>query len=262
MKVKPETEMKSPSARRSHLFKTQSTSQNSMVKNTSHGSRACGFVRSFLSKGLYFHLLEAGWGALAGVPLHFSYGRCQAFVLLRQELPEGRVQGGVAPLGVSFLSGVCRGRFGADGNLYACGLNGWQTAAKADGCLQRVRPTGKPFDLPTAMEVQGNTLRLTFTRPLDAKAVAATDNYRAARWNYRWSGEYGSKRWKVSDPKAEGQDDVPVRSTKLSADGRTLEITFDSLVPAMQMMVGYNVKSADGKPVVGSVYMTIHTTGK
>ena len=218
------------------------------------------------------------WGSLAGVPLHFSYGRCKAFVLLRQELPEGgrrgskaepasspsgpTVQGGVASLGVSFLSGVCRGRFHTDGHLYVCGLNGWQTAAQADGCLQRVRPTGKPFDVPTAMEVSGNTIKLTFSRPLDAKVVANTDNYRSARWNYRWSGDYGSKRWKVSDPNAEGQDDVPVRAAKLSAEGRTVEVTFDSLKPVMQMMVGYNVKAADGKPVVGSVYLTIHTTGK
>jgi len=208
------------------------------------------------------------WGALAGHPLHFSYGRCKAFVLLRQECrdqkgPNGEPlpdisQGGVVQLGVSFLSGVCRGRF-HDGNLYACGLNGWQTAAQADGCLQRVRPTGKPFDLPTAMEVRGNTIRFTFSRPLDPKAAAVADNYRAAWWNYRWSGDYGSKRWKVSDPKVEGQDDVPVRSAKLSADGRTLDVTFDALKPVMQMTVGYNIKTADGKPVVGAVFLTIHT---
>ena len=163
---------------------------------------------------------------------------------------------------VEFLSGACRGRFGPDGHLYACGLNGWQTAAKADGCLQRVRLTGEPLDVPTAMEVSGNSIRFTFSRPLDAKASAGTDNYRAACWNYRWSGDYGSKRWKPSDPKAEGHDDVPVRSAKLSADGRTLEITFAELKPVMQMMVGYNVRAADGKGVVGSVYLTIHTTGK
>ncbi len=202
------------------------------------------------------------FGPLAGIPLHFSYGRCRPFVLLRQDCGNGVVQGGVAALPVQFLSGVCRGRFGPDGNLYACGLNGWQTAAQADGCLQRVRTTGKPLTVPVGMEVKGDTIRLTFTRPLDPKAIAATGNYRAAWWNYRWSGDYGSKRWKVSDPKAEGQDDVPVRVAKLSADARTLEITFAELKPVMQMMVGYNVKAADGKPVVGSVYLTIHTTGK
>jgi hypothetical protein len=200
------------------------------------------------------------WGALAGLPLHFSYGRCKAFVLLRQELPQGRVQGGATALGVSFLSGVCRGRFHTDGRLYTCGLNGWQTAAQADGCLQRVRATGKPFDLPTAMEVKGDTIRLTFSRPLDAKVVGSADNYRAARWNYRWSGDYGSKRWKVSDPSAEGQDDVPVRGARLLPDGRTVELTFSELKPVMQMMVGYNVKAGDGRAVVGSIYLTIHAT--
>jgi hypothetical protein len=202
---------------------------------------------------------EKTWGELAGKPLHLSYGRCHPFVLLRQELTDG-VQGGVAPLGVQFLSGVCRGRFDADGHLYVCGLNGWQTAAQADGCLQRVRKTDKPLGVPVAMKVDGNTIRLTFSRELDAKSVASAENYRAAWWNYRWSGEYGSKRWKVSDPKAEGQDEVPVRSAKLLADGRTVEVTFDKLQPVMQMMVGYNVKSADSKPVVGSVYLTIHST--
>lgn len=207
---------------------------------------------------------SAGWAKspLAGLPLHLSYGRCRPFVLLRQELAGGRAQGGVAALDIPFLSGVCRGRFGADGNLYVCGLNGWQTAAQADGCLQRVRYTGKPLDVPTALEVKGNTIRLTFSRALDAKAVASPDNYRCARWNYRWSGDYGSKRWKPSDPKAEGQDAVPVRAAKLLADGRTVELTFAALEPVMQMQVGYNLKATSGAAVVGSVFLTIHDTGK
>ena len=50
------------------------------------------------------------FGPLAGLPLHFSYGRCTPMLLLRQELSDGGVQGGVAGLGVQFLSGVCRGR--------------------------------------------------------------------------------------------------------------------------------------------------------
>ena len=205
---------------------------------------------------------KGAFGPLAGLPLHFSYGRCRPHVLLRQELPGGGVQGGVAALDVTFLSGVCRGRFGADGHLYACGLNGWQTAAQADGCLQRVRYTDKPLNVPTALAVNGNTVRLTFSRELDAKAVAAADHIRCAWWNYRWSGDYGSKRWKVSDPNAEGQDEFAPRGAKLLADGRTVELTFDALKPVMQMQVGYNLKAADGAPVVGSVFLTINSTGK
>ena len=37
---------------------------------------------------------------------------------------------------------------------------------------------------------------------------------------------------------------------------------FEKLRPVMQMQVGYNVVAADGRKVVGSVYLTIHATGK
>lgn len=72
---------------------------------------------------------EKAFGPLAGLPLHLSFGKCRAFVLLRQELADVRVQGGVAPLDLHFLSGSLRGRFHPDGSLYVCGLNGWQAAA-------------------------------------------------------------------------------------------------------------------------------------
>ncbi len=202
------------------------------------------------------------FGPLAGLPLHFSYGRCRPYVLLRQECGEGVVQGGVTALDVNFLSGVCRGRFGPDGHLYVCGLNGWQTAAKADGCLQRMRVTGQPLDVPVKLAVAGNTVRLTFSRPLDRKRAEDVANYKAAWWNYRWSGEYGSKRWKLSDPRAEGQDEfAPMRAT-LAEDGRTVVLHFAELKPVMQMQVGFNIAASDGRDVVGSVFLTIHTTGK
>jgi hypothetical protein len=201
------------------------------------------------------------FGPLAGLPLHLSYGRCKAFVLLRQECGDGIIQGGVTALDPRFLSGVCRGRFGPDGHLYVCGLNGWQTAAQADGCLQRLRYTGKPLDVPVKLAVKGNTIRLTFSRELDAKSVANTTHYRVAWWNYHWTGEYGSKRWKVSNPSSEGQDEFAPRTAKLLADGRTVEMTFEKLVPVMQMQVGYNLDTRDGHKAVGSVYLTINTTG-
>lgn len=201
------------------------------------------------------------FGPLAGLPLHFSYGRCRAFVLLRQELGNGAVQGGVAPLDMHFLSGSCRGRFHRDGSLYVCGLNGWQTAAKADGSLQRVRYTGNVPDVPVAMAVEGDAVKLTFPRPLSAAAATDAARWRGTWWSYRYSGEYGSKRWKVSDPNAEGEEGVPVRSVTLSADGRTATVRFAALKPVMQMHVGYTVAAADGRPVTGSVYLTIHATG-
>jgi hypothetical protein len=202
------------------------------------------------------------WGAIAGMPIHFSYGRCKAVLLLRQAFSNGVTQAGVADLGWRFLSGSRTGKFHPrDAALFVVGLNGWQTAAKADGSLQRVRPTGKPLDIPFKMEVIPEGVKLTFARPLDPKSVADTNNYRAAQWNYIWSGDYGSKRWKVSNPKAEGQDDLVMSKTELSEDGKTVTIHIQGGVkPVMQMQVGYNLKSSDQKPVIGSVYLTVHQT--
>jgi hypothetical protein len=200
------------------------------------------------------------WGPLAGKPLHLSYGRCKAFTLLRQTLPDGRVQGGVCDLGFTFLAGSCRGRFTDDGTLYVVGLNGWQTAAKADGSLQRVVPTGKPYDGVVESRVTPTGLRLTFSRPIDATSIAP-DRFKSAAWNYRWSGDYGSKRWRPSNPNAEGQDDRKVMSAK-RLDDRTVELQFaGGLPPVMQQQVGYSIKATDGTTVQGSVYLTIHGTG-
>ena len=54
---------------------------------------------------------------------------------------------------------------------------------------------------------------------------------------------------------------MPVRSVTLSPDGRTATVRFAALKPVMQMHVGYTVAAADGRPVTGSVYLTIHATG-
>ncbi len=205
---------------------------------------------------------EGKFGPLGGLPIHFSYGRCKPFVLLRQEIGD-TVQGGVWDLGIKFLSGVCRGRFNtADGNIYVCGLNGWQTAAQKDGCLQRVRYTGKPLQIPTKMAVVADGVNLTFSNKLDRPTVEDVKNYRAAWWNYRWVAEYGSKRYLVSRPDTVGQDDVVVAGAKLLEDERTVHVRIPTIQPVMQMQLGVNLKAADGNPVVGSVFLTIHKTEK
>lgn len=194
------------------------------------------------------------FGPLAGLPLHLSYGRCKAFVLLRDEFPGG-VQGGAWDLKLSFLSGVKSGRFHQDGALYVCGLNGWQTAAQADGCVQRVRYTGKPIGSPIALKVTANGVSLTFSEPLDRADAENPAHYRAARWNYRWSKEYGSPRLRPSDGQV-GQDDCAVTAARLSADGKTVNLSLAGMTPVMQLQVGMNVKTVTGTSVVGSVYLT------
>jgi hypothetical protein len=205
---------------------------------------------------------KGAFGPLAELPLHLSYGRCKPYLLLRQELADGTVQGGVAGLPIQFLSGSCRGRFNKDGNLFVCGLNGWQTAAKADGSLQRVRYTGKPLDTVAKMEVTTSGVKLAFTRPLNKASAETVANYKAAWWNYRWSGDYGSKRWKVSNPNQEGQDEFPIASAKM-IDDKTVLLTIPGGVRSvMQMQIGYNLTAQDSASVSGSTFLTIHQAAR
>ena len=121
--------------------------------------------------------------------------------------------------------------------------------------MQRVRATGKPLDTPTALKVTADGVALTFSRPLDRTAAETPSNYRAARWNYRWSKDYGSPRLKPTDGTV-GQDDVAVTAAKLSADGRTVSLSLAGMAPVMQLQVGLNVPATDGRPVRGSVFLT------
>lgn len=198
------------------------------------------------------------FGPLSGQLLHFSYGRGRLLPILRQEV-DGVVQGGAFDLGLQFLSGAARGRFRPqDDHLYLVGLDGWQTAALRDGCLQRVRYTGKRTLLPTALTVSRDAIALRFSEPLDQKTAADKNRYHIEQWNYRWSADYGSKNWSVRDPKTVGQDEVTIASAQLQPDGRTVVLQVPGLTPVMQMRIDYRVKTADTADTAGTIYNTIH----
>jgi hypothetical protein len=152
-----------------------------------------------------------------------------------------------------------RARFNPrDGQLYVCGLRGWQTTAARDGCFQRVRFTGGTLRSLTDWKVTAAGLDLTFSCPLEAKSAADPDNYAVQRWDYRWSKEYGSAEYKVSDPKAKGRDEVTVESATLSPDGRTVRLKLADHRPAMQALLRIKVRSADGAEIKQEAYTTIH----
>ncbi len=197
------------------------------------------------------------FGLPKGQMLHLSYGRCKLYALLTQQIDDVW-QAGAVDLGVRFLSGSARGRFHpADGHLYVTGLNGWQTAAKRDGCLQRVRYTGKALPMPVGLRVQADGIRIDFARPL-AKSAADRSRYRVEQCNIRWSADYGSKRWSVRDPSRQGQDVIEVGAATLSEDGKSVFLRIKDLKPVMMMRIGYDVQAADGERLSGAIHNTIH----
>src|SRR5262249_33617988 len=157
--------------------------------------------------------------------------------------------------------GVMRGRFNPkDGHLYVSGLDGWQTAAIKDGCLQRVRYTGKPAALPVGLNVHSDGIRLSFSQQIAKKMAEDKSRYRVQEWNYKWSADYGSPHFSVKNPGKIGQDDVAIQSVTLSPDGRSVFLKLEHVRPVMQMQISYNLTTANGQLLQGAVYNTIHKT--
>jgi hypothetical protein len=111
------------------------------------------------------------------------------------------------------------------------------------------------------LKVTPGTLKITFSDPLDPSNAQDADNYNLEQWNYRWTVNYGSPHFKVSDPKKQGHDVVEVKSATLSPDGKTVTLKIDNLRPVMQMKIAYNLKAADGAKVKNEIYNTINVVG-
>ncbi len=198
------------------------------------------------------------WGPLAGHFLHFSFGRCAQFLVLRDP-GEGVSQGAVVPLPGRFLSGAMRGAFHPqDGQLYVVGSRGWQTSAVRDGCLQRVRYTGKDPLVPVAFQVHSNGLLLTFSTALERAAAQDPGSYAVSQWNYRYAAQYGSKDYSVMAPDREGHDALDVAAATLLPDGRSVFLEIPTLRPVMQWEVKYNLASAEGKAMRSQLHGTIN----
>jgi len=198
------------------------------------------------------------WGPLEGRMLSTSYGKCKLFEVL-EESAEGAVQGASVELPLQFTSGLLRGRFNpADGQLYVCGLKGWQTSAVKDGCLQRVRYTGKPVRLPTEFHVKRDGIAITFACALDPQSASDEQNYGVSQWNYKWSAKYGSDKYKPSHRGQVGTDDVDVSSAKLQPDGKSVFLQIPKLEPVMQLAIQVHVNAADGSPIECEIDATLN----
>ena len=202
------------------------------------------------------------WGPFEGQMLSTSYGTGKLWHVMQQQV-DGVSQGAVAAFPVRFPTGIMRGRFHPlDGQLYLCGLVGWSSSTGVDGGFYRVRRTDKPVNMPASFRVVEDGIYISFTDKLSAVAAIDIDNYAIEQWNYRWTGNYGSPHFKVSNPRAQGQDEVEVWDAVLQPDGKTIFLEIEDLKPVMQMQVSYNLKDTGGLPIKGDIWMTIHKVGR
>jgi glucose/arabinose dehydrogenase len=199
------------------------------------------------------------FGPLSDRMFHTSYGRASVMLAFMHDAGDGVIQGGVIPLPFRFDSGVMRGRLSpTDGQLYLAGQRGWQTAGNKDGCLVRLRYTGKPLYLPLDCKVLPSAMELTFSQPLDPKTANDTESYGIEQWNYRWTKDYGSDDYSAADPTKKGHDTVNISAAQLQSDGKTVRLTIPGLKPVMQMRIQTDVDAKDGQTIKGDVYLTIN----
>ena len=204
--------------------------------------------------------LPAGgkWGPWNGKMLQMSYGKSALFGVM-QETIGGVEQGGLVRFPLSFKSGIMRGRFSPkDGQLYLSGLNVWQSNAAKDGCLHRVRYTGKDITMPIALATKANGVEIRFSGALDAASAADVGNWAVTQWNYKWTGDYGSSDFSALDPNKKGKDIVLVSKVTLSPDKKGVILELADRVPAMTLRTKCNIKAADGGDVTYQIDQAIH----
>lgn len=211
------------------------------------------------SSGSQVWATDQRFGPLAGRMFHTSYGHACLMLGLVQKLDDGTHQGGVVKMPFRFDSGVMRGRVNAkDGQLYLCGLRGWQTDGTRDGTLVRVRYTGKPLYMPTDFRAVKGAIELTFSAPLDPATAEDVGSYGIEQWNYKWGEQYGSPDYSVKEPTKVGHDEVAVTTAKLLPDRRTVRLSVPDLRPVMQMQINVDVDAADGTNIKDVMWVTIN----
>lgn len=202
------------------------------------------------------------WGAMKGRMLHLSYGQASMYEVMMEEVG-GVLQGGVTKVPLKFATGLMRGRFSpVDGELYVAGQRGWQTSGVDDGAIHRVRYTGKPDPAPKGLRVTDKGIHLQFHQPLDPATAGDPDNYGIEQYNYRWTSNYGSKEYRVSNPSELGRDAVDILGVALSADRKSVFLRVDGLVPVMQSEISMRVKTETGAQVPEKIWHTINAVGK
>ena len=201
------------------------------------------------------------WGPFKDHLLFMSYGRGTLMHVMHEQV-EGEIQAAATQFPFKFGTGVMRARFNPqDGQLYLCGLRGWQTDGLRNGGFYRVRYTGAPVDMAAEVHTLSGGIQIKFTSPLDETSATSLDNYSMEQWNYKWTHEYGSPEFSVNDPSHKKHDQVPLKSAKLLADKKTVFLEIPGIKPVNQYKLKVKITAADGSPISQDIYGTIHRLG-
>lgn len=199
------------------------------------------------------------FGPLSGRLLHTSFGKGWMYYLMLQHV--GAVeQAAIVALPFQFDAGLMRARLNpADGQVYATGLSGWQGPdGGKDGCLQRLRYTGRPAKFLDDVKVRPDGMALRFNFELERASALEAASYHLEQWNYLWSSTYGSDQYSAEHPGQKGHDLLQVTSIRLSEDRHQVLLTIPGLRPVNQVEIRLNLRARDGAGFKELVYLTIN----
>lgn len=185
-----------------------------------------------------------------GALFHTSCGLAKAMMVFVDDDAEP-TQASTQVFPFNFASGIMRPRVNPqDGQVYVTGTRGWGVFAPDDGCLQRVRYTGKQEPMVTDVKARKGYIELTFNQKvrIDAKSC------QVSMWNYLWSSQYGSPKFSVRKPGVKSPDKVEVTGVQVKEN--VIRVSVPSLLPAHQVKLTYRLQGKDNDQ---SVHLTIHS---
>jgi hypothetical protein len=184
------------------------------------------------------------WGPIRSGLVHTSYSR-SALLYVMPDRKAGAAQAAAVLFPLRFYSGIMRARFRPqDGQLYVCGLRGWDTNAATPGCFERVRATGLPWRAPLEYEVTRTGLRLSWGCALDPTIANDPGSWAISNFSH--------VRRQIPD------GPVEFSRVTLLPDGRTVELIFPEFKPYDNLIIRYRLRCADGVPANGQVWATIN----
>jgi len=241
---------------------------NHGFKNNDKLSIPLGYVPRGVdnSTGGFLEVDSKRWGPLGNkgvLGISYGYGAWYQILFDRNVSKTGHRQVASVPMDGNFSSGVTRGAVNpVDGQVYMVGLDGWGDYSVQDGCLHRLRYTGKPLLEPIGYEVCDNGIKIEFSEALDANYINDASRYFAQMWNYNNSRQYGSPEFSIKNPKSLGHDSLKVRSARVLGGGKSIFVEIPELQPAMQMHLRMHLKTKSGLEFKSDLFPTIVKLGE
>lgn len=199
------------------------------------------------------------WGPLSGSVIHTSYSRSSAFYCFIQDI-DPFPNGFAMRLPFDLKAGAMRARVNpVDGQVYIACKRGWDSVARLDGVVYRIRHTGQPSHLIQDAAATEAGIRLTFASELDPSSV------KPSGFTILREPDKPEKGVEIKPKPVAGAVLVDSRTVEVAIPGiehETLEhrTNPDGTVridPAISLTV--NLAAADGTPISQTVHATINS---